>query len=86
MSAATPSAAAHELAFHEIRQNGRPLVTLRIVATTTGVLVEAEVHPLSEETTMEPLRRPFPFATPIQAGRFVDEVLSSLEHLGCIVV
>ena len=86
MSAAAEPAV-HEISFHEIRREGRPLVTLRTVVTGAGTVVEADVYPLtSDGTATEPLRRPFPFATPTQAGRFVDEALSSLEYLGCSVV
>lgn len=86
MSAAAASATAHEISYHEIRRDGRPLVTLRTVATAGGTVVETEVFPLTEGGSGDPLRRPFPFPSPLQAGRFVDEVLSSLEYLGCVVV
>lgn len=86
MSAGAASTTASELSFHEVRREGRPLVTMRTVAAGGGAVVEAEVYPLSEGGLPEPLRRPFPFASPVQAERFVDEVLRSLEYLGCIVV
>lgn len=86
MSAAAASAATHEISFHEVRREGRPLLTLKTIATGSSTVVEAEVYTLAEGGGAEPLRRPFPFASPTQASRFVDEVLSSLEYLGCVVV
>ena len=85
MSAA-PVPEAHELFFHEVRREGRPLAVLRGLMTPNGAVVEAEIYPLSEQPGIEPLKRPFPFSTAQQATRFADEALASLEHLGCILV
>jgi len=75
-----------ELFRHEIRHEARPLVVLRAVASTGAVVVEATVHPVGAGMDDEPMRRPFPFASELQATRFVDEALVAFEYLGCLIL
>lgn len=73
------------LFLHEVRRDGRPIVVLRGVRQGKGVVVEADVYPLVEKPVLEPLQRPFPFSSAAHASRFVEEALTALEYLGCVV-
>jgi hypothetical protein len=76
-----------ELFAHEIRKDGRPIVSLRgFVKDGGSVTVETEVWPVGAKPDIEPRRRPFAFASAEQAARFVDDALDSLEYLNCFVV
>jgi hypothetical protein len=74
-----------QLFHHDVRRDARKIITFRGVASNGAVVVETEVYPLGDDLEAEPLRRPFPFPTPLQANRFVDEALVALEYLGCSV-
>jgi hypothetical protein len=72
---------------YELRREGRPLATLRAVADGGGgVTVEAAIHPAGSPPGDPPLVRPFSFASPEAAHRFVDESLMALEYLDCELV
>jgi hypothetical protein len=70
---------------HEVRRDGRGIVVLRGLRDGNAVVVEAEVYPRQDDLASEPLRRPFPFASEVQAMRFLEEALVALEYLGCVV-
>lgn len=74
-----------ELFRHEVRRDGRPVVTLRGVQATDGISVEAEIYPATDPPAPDPLLRPFHFASSEHASRFADEALVALEYLGCSV-
>jgi hypothetical protein len=76
-----------ELFAHELRRDGRPVVTLRGIVKDGGtVTVETEVWPVGSKPNREPRRRPFAFGNAEQATRFVDDALDSLEYLNCQLV
>lgn len=70
---------------HEARRDGKVLAVLRGIPSEAGVIVEAEVFPVGQ-SSVEGLRRPFPFHGRAQADRFVEEALLCLEYLNCEVV
>ena len=82
-----PAAAGPGSAFfeHQVRRDGRVLVTLRARATDDGVIVESEIAPASQNPGAGPLTRPFTFATADQARRFADEALVAFEYLNCVI-
>ena len=70
---------------HEIRRDGRVVVTLQAHRTAAGVTVESEVFPISRPAGEPGVTRPFTFSTPEHARRFADEALVALEYLNCSV-
>jgi hypothetical protein len=71
---------------HEVRYGGRAIVVLEALATDDGVVVETEVFPVNDAPGAPSETRPFTFATPEQARRFVEDALVSLEYLDCTVI
>lgn len=86
MARAAAAAQNVELFTYEARRDGRPVVVLRGVQTGTDVTVEADVYPVNGAPEQEGMRRPFTFASRDQAARFVEEALTALQYLDCIVV
>lgn len=84
-AAAPAGTSGAELFHHQARRGGRVVVSFRGVASGGAAIVETAVHPMGEEGETEALQRPFPFPSPLQAERFVDEALMALEYLGCTV-
>lgn len=74
-----------DLFHHEVRRDGRVIVAFRGVASGSAAVVEASVFTPGDDPEREPLQRPFPFPSPHQAQRFVEEALVALEYLGCTV-
>jgi hypothetical protein len=70
---------------HEIRRDGRVIVTLRAVQTAEGVTVESEVFPLAQAPGEPGLPRPFSFDSLDHARRFADEALVAFEYLNCTI-
>lgn len=83
--ASGPRAGAGDLFVYEVRRDGRPVVVLHGVQAGAGVTVDAEIYPTTGPPEQEPARRPFPFATRDQALRFVDDALTALQYLDCVV-
>lgn len=71
---------------HEVRRDGRVVVTLRAHEAESGVTVESVVFPVTNPPGEPGLTRPFPFPSLEHARRFADEALVSLEYLSCTVV
>ena len=74
------------LFYYEVRRDGRPLASLRGLATGGGYTVEAEIHPAGLPPGSDPLLRPFSFASAEAAQRFADESVMALEYLNCELV
>lgn len=74
-----------ELFHHQARRDGRVIAAFRGVASGSAAVVEASVYAVGDENASEPLQRPFPFPSSLQAERFVEEALIALEYLGCTV-
>jgi hypothetical protein len=69
----------------QAQKEGKRIVILRRYEGARGAVVECDVFPF-DKMKIEPLRPgPYLFATPEIAQRFVDEVLLSLEYLGCTI-
>ena len=75
-----------EIFAYEARKDGRPVVVLRGFESGTDVTVEADVYPVNGAAEQEGMRRPFPFTSREQAMRFVEETLTALQYLDCVVV
>ena len=77
-----------ELFAHELRRDGRPVVTLRgIVKDGGSVTVETEVWPVGSKPNREPRRRPFAFGN-ARAGRPASWTTRSTrsKYLNCQLV
>lgn len=69
----------------QAQKDGRRVAILRRYEGARGAVVECDVYPV-DTMQIEPLRPgPYVFTTPELAARFVDEVLLSLEYLGCTI-
>ena len=69
----------------QAQKDGRPVIILRRYEGARGAVVECDVFPVAA-MRIEPLRPgPYVFRTPELAARFVDEVVLSLEYLGCTI-
>lgn len=86
MARAAAAEQSAELFTYEARKDGRPVVVLRGVQTDTDVIVEAEVYPVNSALEQEGMTRPFTFASREHAARFVEETLTALQYLDCVVV
>jgi hypothetical protein len=66
-------------------KDGKRVVILRRYEGARGAVVECDVFPV-DTMRIEPLRPgPYLFTSPEPASRFVEEVLLSLEYLGCTI-
>lgn len=66
-----------------VEKDGKQVVILRRYDGARGAVVECDVYPI-DTMRIEPLRLgPYLFPASEPASRFVDEVLLSLEYLGC---
>ena len=70
---------------HEIRRDGRVIVTLKARRTDAGITVDSQVYPITGEVGEAGLARPFTFSTIDHARRFVDEALVAFEYLNCTI-
>lgn len=61
------------------------IATLRARYTETGVTVESQVFPITENANTTAFNRPFTFSTIDHARRFVEETLVAFEYLNCTV-
>jgi hypothetical protein len=69
----------------QAEKDGKRVVILRRYEGARGAVIECDVFPVGT-MKIEPLRPgPYVFTTPDLAQRFVDEVLLSLEYLGCSI-
>jgi hypothetical protein len=69
----------------QAQKDGKRVVILRRHEGARATVVECDVFPV-DSMRIEPLRPgPYVFSTPEAAQRFVDEVLLSLEYLGCTI-
>lgn len=76
---------ARSLFQHEVRRDGRIVVTLSAREATTGVTVESEVFAVTHVAGEAGLTRPFTFTSLDHARRFADEALVAFEYLGCTI-
>jgi hypothetical protein len=66
-------------------KDGKRVVILRRYEGARGAVVECDVYPV-DTMRIEPLRPgPYLFTSPEPASRFIEEVLLSLEYLGCTI-
>ncbi len=72
---------AEPLLVRELRRDGRPLITLRLMRGDTHCLVEMQVIPRGGESEVRP--GPYRFSTVAEATAFVDEAVEALTYLGC---
>ena len=70
---------------HEARRDGKPVCVLSGHESGAGVDVESEVHSVIGLPGQDSFGRRHHFASGEQAHRFVEELLTSLEYLGCSV-
>jgi hypothetical protein len=69
----------------QAEKDGQRVVILRRYEGNRATVVECDVFPV-DAMRIEPLRPgPYVFTGPELAVRFVDEVLLSLEYLGCSI-
>jgi len=69
----------------QAQKDGKRVAILRRHEGARATVVECDVYPVNS-VRIEPLRPgPYVFAAPETAQRFVDEVLLSLEYLGCTI-
>jgi hypothetical protein len=73
------SADAGALRSHTARKDGRTVAILSLAPD--GATVEAQVFSTSRPEAIAP--GPYRFATPAEAGAFLDETLEALTYLGC---
>jgi hypothetical protein len=68
-----------------VEKDGKQVVILRRYEGARGAVVECDVFPV-DTMRIEPLRPgPYLFTSPEPASRFIEEVLLSLEYLGCTI-
>ncbi len=69
----------------QAQKDGKRVVILRRHEGARATVVECDVFPV-DSMRIEPLRPgPYVFSAAETAQRFVDEVLLSLEYLGCTI-
>lgn len=69
----------------QAEKDGKRVVILRRYEGARGAVVECDVFPV-DTMKIEPLRPgPYVFTSAELAQRFVDDVLLSLEYLGCSI-